>query len=67
MIRSEQIEGQADDTHDAGLHRLYEVSSSNSNPTAFLVGKEVYKHLESAVDCFDDVANVIDGLVVEHT
>jgi uncharacterized protein Yka (UPF0111/DUF47 family) len=65
--RIRQVEGQADDIHDAGLQRLYEVSSSTSNPTVFLTGQEVYKHLESAVDCFDDIANVIDGLVVEHT
>src|SRR5215213_2221493 len=44
--RIRQVEGQADDIHDAGLQRLYEVSSSTSNPTVFLTGQEVYKHLE---------------------
>jgi hypothetical protein len=32
----------------------------------FIVGNEVYDHLEKVVDRFDDVANVMHGIVIEH-
>jgi uncharacterized protein Yka (UPF0111/DUF47 family) len=31
-----------------------------------LVGREIYKHLERIADEFEDVANQIDGIVVDH-
>ena len=33
---------------------------------AFIVGSEIYDHLEKVVDRFEDVANEISGLVIEH-
>jgi predicted phosphate transport protein (TIGR00153 family) len=60
-----QMEGQADDLHDVGLKALYQ-ASVNSNPLKFFVGNEVYDHLEKVVDRFDDVANVMHGIVIEH-
>ncbi len=59
-----EIEGRADDLHDLGLKELYETSTSN--PMAFITGSEVYDHLEKVVDRFDDVANEIHGVVIEH-
>ena len=32
----------------------------------FVRGNEVYNHLEESVDRFDDVANEIQGIVIEH-
>jgi uncharacterized protein Yka (UPF0111/DUF47 family) len=32
----------------------------------FFIGHEVYDHLEKVVDRFDDVANEIHGVVIEH-
>ena len=60
-----QIEGQADDLHDIGLKALYQ-ATAKSNSMAFFVGNEVYDHLEKVVDRFDDVANVMHGIVIEH-
>jgi predicted phosphate transport protein (TIGR00153 family) len=60
-----EIEGQADDLHDIGLKKLYE-AQGKSNAMAFIVGNEVYDHLEKVVDRFDDVANEIHGIVLEH-
>ena len=39
---------------------------AKSDPMAFFVGNEVYDHLEKVVDRFDDVANVMHGIVIEH-
>jgi uncharacterized protein Yka (UPF0111/DUF47 family) len=33
---------------------------------AFVIGSEIYGHLEMVVDRFDDVANEISSLVIEH-
>jgi uncharacterized protein len=59
------LEGRADELHDVGLRELFH-SKSKSDPMAFFVGNEVYDHLEKVVDRFDDVANVLHGIVIEH-
>ena len=58
------IEGHADEIHDAGMRRLF--LASRSDPMAFIAGSEIYDHLEKVVDRFDDVANEIQGIVIEH-
>ena len=63
--RISQLEGHADELHDIGLTTLYK-KHVNSNPMAFFVGNEVYDHLEKVVDRFDDVANIMHGIVIEH-
>jgi len=63
--RISQLEGHADELHDIGLRTLYQ-AHVNSNPMAFFVGNEVYDHLEKVVDRFDDVANIMHGIVIEH-
>jgi uncharacterized protein Yka (UPF0111/DUF47 family) len=59
------LEGRADELHDVGLHELYRMKSK-TDPMGFFVGNEVYDHLEKVVDRFDDVANVMHGIVIEH-
>jgi uncharacterized protein len=61
-----QIEGRADDRHDSGLRELYQQNWSANDALAFFIGSEVYDHLEKVVDRFDDVANEIHGIVLEH-
>jgi predicted phosphate transport protein (TIGR00153 family) len=60
-----ELEGMADDIHDAGLKTLYK-SARDSNAMDFIVGREIYIHLEKIVDRFEDVANEIQGLVLDH-
>jgi len=59
------LEGRADDINDTGLHELYRANVAGS-AMAFFVGYEVYDHLEKVIDRFDDVANVLHGIVIEH-
>ncbi|MDQ7762005.1 DUF47 family protein, partial [Xanthomonas sontii] len=59
-----ELEGRADDLHNAGLKRLFK--ASRQDPVAFLVGSELYDHLEKVMDRFEDVANQISSIVVEH-
>lgn len=60
-----RMEDQADTIHDRGLKRLYQ-EVGQSNPVLFLIRRELYSHLEKVVDRFEDVANEIDGLVIDH-
>jgi uncharacterized protein Yka (UPF0111/DUF47 family)/8-oxo-dGTP pyrophosphatase MutT (NUDIX family) len=63
--RMVEIEGTADDIHDAGVKALYQRSSA-PDMKDFIVGREIYSHLEKIVDRFEDVANEIQGLVIDH-
>lgn len=60
-----KIEGDADDVHDAGVRALFKAQGKNT-AMQFIVGREIYGHLEKVVDCFEDVANEIQGLVIDH-
>jgi uncharacterized protein Yka (UPF0111/DUF47 family) len=33
---------------------------------AFIIGQEIYGHLEKVADKFEDVAHTIDSIVIEH-
>jgi uncharacterized protein len=59
-----QIEGHADHIHDEGLRALFK--ASKNDPMTFITAKEIYSHLERVVDKFEDVANEIQGLVIDH-
>jgi uncharacterized protein len=59
-----QIEGRADDLHDVGVRALFERHGGDA--MGFITGNEVYDHLEKVVDRFDDVANELQGVVIEH-
>ena len=37
-----------------------------TDPMAFIVGREVYRHLERVLDGFEDVADEIQGIVIDH-
>lgn len=60
-----ELEGHADEIHDAGLKTLFK-ATGEARPMAFIVCREIYSHLEKVVDRFEDVANEIQGLVLDH-
>ncbi|HEX8166790.1 MAG TPA: DUF47 domain-containing protein [Beijerinckiaceae bacterium] len=60
-----QLEERSDELHDEGRRRLYE-AHRNGNAMGFLVGDEIYAHLEKVADRFEDVANEINAIVIEH-
>ena len=60
-----RLEGQADDIHDAGVKKAF-LAYGATNTLRFIVEREIYSHLEKVVDRFEDVANEIDGLVIDH-
>jgi predicted phosphate transport protein (TIGR00153 family) len=60
-----RIEGNADDAYDRGLELLYQ-KVKGGDALEFIRGSEIYKHLEDSVDSLDDVADEIQGVVIEH-
>jgi uncharacterized protein len=58
------LEGEADDVHAAGLKRAFQ--TARADPLQFAVAREVFKNLERVTDAFEDVANQIDGIVIDH-
>ena len=63
--RMTQLEEQSDELHDIGLKGLFK-TYGNASPMAYIVGSEIYSHLEKVVDRFEDVADRINGIVIEH-
>lgn len=62
-----RLEGEVDGLHERGLTRLFaHHQGGDGDPMRFVVDREIYKHLEKISDAFEDVANEIDGLVIDH-
>ena len=60
-----KLEDESDRLYDAGISALYQ-GPARSDPMAFIVGAEIYDHLEKVVDRFEDVANQISSVLIEH-
>lgn len=60
-----QTEEESDRLYDHGMQALYR-GPGRADPMAFIVGSEIYDHLESVVDRFEDVANQISAVLIEN-
>ena len=60
-----RVEGESDDIHEAGVIALYKRCMPDQALT-FIAEREVLDNLERIIDRFDDAANEIEGIVVEH-
>jgi len=58
-----RLEEQADQLHDQGRKELF---LQQKDAIAFVIGTELYNHLELVVDRFEDVANEISAIVIEN-
>jgi uncharacterized protein Yka (UPF0111/DUF47 family)/8-oxo-dGTP pyrophosphatase MutT (NUDIX family) len=59
------LEGAADDLHEAGLKASFK-AYGEARPMTYFVEREIYSHLERVLDGFEDVANEIQGIVIDH-
>ena len=57
------LENEGDDLMRRGLANLF---TEVKDPIAVIKLKEIFEMLERAVDCCEDVANVIEGIIIEH-
>jgi len=58
------LENEADDVDHAALAELFEVCHLDA--CEVIKWREIYDHLESATDRGEDVANVLEGIVLKH-
>ncbi len=59
------LEGKADRLHEAGLKALYQAHMVQT-PMTFIVGREIFQHVERVLDRMEDVADEIQGIVIDH-
>ena len=62
-VEINRLENEADGVHDEALRRLFEEAG---DPLLVMKWKEVLDLLEQATDCCEDVANVLEAVVVKH-
>ena len=60
-----RLEEGADGLHIVGIKALF-IKHRDGNAMDFIVGNEIYDHLEKVMDRFEDVANCISGIVIEQ-
>jgi len=63
------IEESADDIYNKGLKALFLANRPEDNKGSamnFVIGSELYDHLEKVVDRFEDVANEINSIVIDQ-
>jgi predicted phosphate transport protein (TIGR00153 family) len=62
-VEINRLENEADRAHQTSLRRLFE---EERDPIAIIKWKEILDFLEDATDRCEDVANVLEGVVVKH-
>src|SRR3989344_4979588 len=62
-IKVHTLENEADEVHDAAISRLFNNGMKEIDIIKF---KDIYDFLESIVDPAEDLANVVEGIVVKH-
>jgi uncharacterized protein Yka (UPF0111/DUF47 family) len=60
-----KVEGRSDELYEEGLRSLFR-KHGDGNAMAYIIGSELYGELEKAVDRFEDVANEINGIMIEN-
>jgi predicted phosphate transport protein (TIGR00153 family) len=58
-----RLEDASDAIYDLGMKALY---TEKRDAMDFVIGSEIYDHLEKVVDRLEDVANQISGVLIEH-
>ncbi len=61
------MEGAVDVIHETGLKANFIRAKKEGDTVRFIVAREIFKHLEKISDAFEDVANSLDGLAVDHS
>jgi uncharacterized protein Yka (UPF0111/DUF47 family) len=62
-IEINRLEDEADHIYHLALAKLFE---SEKDPIALIKWKELYEKLEASLDRCEDVANVIEGIIVKN-
>lgn len=63
-VQINSLENEADDVKNAALAELFDACQMDTCDV--IKWRELYEHLESATDSAEDVANVLEGIVLKH-
>ena len=63
-VEIKRLEDQADYLRRSTIARLFR---EETNPFELIKWKDILEYLERATDCCEDVANVVEGIVLENT
>jgi uncharacterized protein len=61
-----RIEEGSDNLNDQGMKALFMARREANDPMGYIVGAEIYDHLEKVVDRFEDVANRVSAILIEN-
>ena len=64
LVEIHRLENEGDDIYHAAIAELFH---EERDPISVLKWKEVYEKLEAAVDRCENVANIIESVVIKHT
>jgi predicted phosphate transport protein (TIGR00153 family) len=59
------LENDSDQLYDRGVKALF-LKNRNGPALDYIIGAEIYDHLEKAADRFEDVANRVSTILIEH-
>jgi len=62
-VEMNRLENEADDVHHAALAELFD---SGKDATEIIKWRELYQHMEDATDRGEDVADVLEGIVLKY-
>ena len=63
FLKISTLEGEADALFVQGIAHLFE---DEKDILLIIKGKEIYEHLEAAVNACDDVGNILEGIILEN-
>ena len=64
LVEIHRLENEGDDIYHAAIAELFH---EEQNPLTVLKWKEIYEKLEAAVDRCENVANIIESVIIKHT
>jgi uncharacterized protein len=64
LVEIHRLENEADDIYHAAISELFH---QENDPLTVLKWKEIYEKLEAAVDRCENVANIIESVIIKHT
>jgi predicted phosphate transport protein (TIGR00153 family) len=64
LVEIHRLENEGDDIYHAAIRELFH---EERDPLTVLKWKEIYEKLEAAVDRCENVANIIESVIIKHT
>jgi predicted phosphate transport protein (TIGR00153 family) len=64
LVEIHRLENEGDDIYHAAIRELFH---QENDPLTVLKWKEIYEKLEAAVDRCENVANIIESVIIKHT